>query len=156
MPDRSGLRNEIVITAQPMGKRFEGTLTTGATPLPGTCVKLVTAGTWTIGCAAADGGAGPVTILVEDRLQGGTTTQAYLDSARCFLYTPMPGDVLQMLVKNLSGTGDTVALGALYGIEAASGKLIANSSFAMPCFQCVEAHAALTVDTLCLFRYNPL
>jgi len=155
MPDRAGLRNEIIITVQPQGVFFEGLLHTGSTPLPGTCMKLNSTNDYSPGTGGADGSDQPVIILLPDRLQGGTCTQVYADSSRAFFYVPQPGEVFQLLVKNLSGTGDTVAVGALYGIEASSGKLIANSSFAQPCFQCIEAHVALTADTLCLFRYAP-
>jgi hypothetical protein len=154
MPDRSGLRNEIVVTAQPMGKRHEGTL--GAiTPLPGTCMYFAAAGTMLAGNVGPTNGiAQEIIILTEDRLQGGSNVTAYASGARCFLYYPLPGDELQLLVKTQSGTA-TNAVGSFWGIEGSSGKLLPNSGFALAPFVLLESFVHSGIDGLHLFRYAP-
>jgi len=55
---------------------------------------------------AAKGVAG-LKIAVEDALQGKTVTQAYAVGDVCFMYEPLPGDEVQLLIKD----GETIAIG---------------------------------------------
>lgn len=155
MPDRSNLRNAIIISADPQGKFLEGALTTGYTPKPGTCMQQDSSGNWLPGTPGADGSAQEVVILLPDYMSGQAPTTAYIDSAHCFLYVPANGDELNLLVANIAGTGDTHLQQERLMIQASSGKLIINSSGAMVPFTLLEAiSSALTVDTLSLVRYN--
>lgn len=150
--------NRIVLESQPRGRFFEGTLTTGITPLPGTCIKRATAAdTWGVGCGASDGTHGLVAVLVEDDLQGRTSSDAYVDSAHFFAYIPAQGERMNMLVANPSGTSDHFTQGDLMMIQATTGKLIANSAGTMVPFIILDTQASfLAADTLiaCHFTGN--
>lgn len=99
---------------------------------------------------AADGNWDPTTstvglsIAVEDALQGKTVNNAYADGDRLFIYHPMPGDVVNVLV--VSGTnvavGDKLAVGSGGKFaETANGNLIA-----------LEGPGALAADALVACR----
>lgn len=152
--------NEIVVSANARGRKKEGILN-GALQ-PGVCVE-VSAGVepvsgehdWSVFNAAADGDQRLVTVLDRDHNQGKLATAAYVDNDRCFLYCPLPGDELNMLVANIAGTGDTFAIGDILMIDDGTGKLIATTgSPESESFIVMETIAtALTVDTLvhCMF-----
>lgn len=150
--------NRIVLESQPRGRFFEGTLKTGTTPLPGTCIKRDTATeTWLPGCGASDGTHGLVAVLKEDDLQGRTSADAYADSAHFYGYMPANGERMNMLVLNPSGTSDHFTQGDLMMIQAASGKLIANSAGTMVPFVIIDTQPSfLAADTLiqCYFTGN--
>lgn len=147
-------RNAIVLSSVPKGRSFEGTLTSGQTPKPGQCVKLVSAGTWSVGVAdGADGGIGPITIVTEDVYNGKTSLDAYADGAHVFLYNPGPGDELNLMRADIAGTGDDQAIGDLLMIQNSSGKLIANSS-GKRVFQALEAIVNPTADQLTMVLFS--
>lgn len=50
-------------------------------------------------------------ILLEDEQQGCTASTAYVSGTVCRVYTPLPGDELNLLFANVAGTGDTFAIG---------------------------------------------
>lgn len=135
---------EIIISANPQGK-FEECVISG-TPLPGTCMELVP-GTAPIGgkftfrnVTRANGAKGPVCVLLPDRDQGKLATDAYVSGTRGFLYWPIAGEELNMLLRETSGTGTTgeVAIGDLLAIEKATGELMAAGALASAPFQLRE------------------
>lgn len=153
--------NEIIVSANPRGQFEEGTIS--GTPKPGTVMQVAAATapvsgrfTWEVYDLAADANRGPIAVLLPDSLQGTLATVAYTTGARCFLYFPAMGELLNMLVANIAGTSDTFAIGDKLIVDDGTGKLIATtgSPEAEP-FDCMETvSTALTADTLTLCRYT--
>ena len=122
--------NEILISAEPNGRFLEGIVY--GTPKPGTCMQIKAATepnsgrlTWEVFNQTADGDARLVAVLLQDALQGRTFDDAYASGDRCFLYCPLPGDELNMLVTDINtGTSDTFAIGDLLMIDDGTGKLV--------------------------------
>ena len=147
--------NEIIVTSEPHGRFIEGTVS--GTPKPGTCmqIKAATAAdangrhTWEVYNRAADGNQYLVAVLLPDHYRGKLVSDAYVTGDHCFLYCPLPGDELNMLVANIVGTSDDFAVGDLLIIDDGTGKLIATTGTpeAEP-FEVLETKAALTADTL--------
>lgn len=120
---------------EPKGRFMEGFIAAGETPYPGTIMQIdptvaLKSGrhTFKIYNRDADGDRplGPLFVLREDYLRGRGMSDAYAAGDRCFLYAPLPGDELNVLVKNLSGTGtaDDYAAGELMTVDDTTGKLI--------------------------------
>lgn len=162
--------NEIIVSADPKG-HFEECLVSG-TPKPGTCMELLPAQT-TVDTSTTPGGfpiaatsrrftyraksltagsKGPVCVLLPDHLQGKTAADAYVTLTRGFLYWPIAGEEMNMLVADVAGTGDDVAVGDLMGIDAA-GKLHANSSYTSAPFAALEPVTDPTADYLLFVKY---
>jgi hypothetical protein len=137
--------NEIIVSAEPQGRFIEGIIS-GALK-PGICVQLVAATepvggrfTWGVYDAAADGDQRLVAVLLPDSLQGKLATDAYVSGDRCFLYCPIAGEELNMLVTDPdTGTTETWAIGDLLMIDDGTGKLIdTTGSPEMESFICLE------------------
>lgn len=161
--------NAILVSTYANGKFFEGTVS-GALK-PGTVVERTSAapvnGTFTYGAPArATGAIGPIIVLLPDPFRGAlgvgaslgtnlgaTPGDAYADGDRGFFYMPEAGDELNMIVASVSGTADDVARGALFGVQTATGKLIANSSYASAPFQANEVITDPTADYLLWVTY---
>jgi len=146
---------EIIVTANPRGVKAEGFVS--GTPKPGTCMQVKAATepvggrhTWEVFNADADGNRRIIAILLPKRLEGGLETAAYVDGDRCYLYFPLPGDMLNMLVANISGTSDTFGIGDLLMVDDGTGKLIAStgSPESEPFVMMETVSTALTADTL--------
>lgn len=157
--------NKIVVSAYPRGIFSEGTLKTGITPKPGTIMQIdVSAGidsngkfTFELYDADADGGRpiGPLYVLLPDENAGMTATGTYTDSARCFLYTPLPGEELNCLVADVSGTGDDHAVGEMLIVDKGTGEL--NATTGTPesePFMLLETITDPTADTLAHVIYT--
>lgn len=157
--------NKIVVASNPKGIFSEGTLKTGITPKPGTILQIdASAGidnngnfTFELFDADADGGRpkGPLYVLLPDESQGKLATEAYADSDRCFLYTPLPGEELNLLVADVAGTGDDHALGEMLIVDDGTGKL--NATTGTPetePFMLLEAITDPTADTLAHVIYT--
>lgn len=130
------------------------------TPKPGTCMTVKAATepvngrhTYEAYNRDGDGNRAEVAILLEDKNQGKTVDDAYVSGTHGQLYFPQAGDLLQMLLQNQGGTGDSFAIGDYLMIDDGTGKLIASSSPENEPFVVMETQAALTADTLvlCLF-----
>ena len=153
--------NEIVLSGEPRGRFYEGIIASGETPKPGTVMQIQAAVepiggrlTWEMFDAGADGDQRLIAVLLPDQLQGKMATDAYAAGDRCFLYIPLPGDELNMLVSNISGTSDSFAIGDLLMVNDGDGELIATTgSPESESFIVMETVAALTADTLvhCMF-----
>jgi hypothetical protein len=126
--------NCIIVSANPRGVFMEGFIAAGQTPKPGTWMQVdptvaLKSGrhTFKIYAPGADGEhpLGALYILREDPMRPITT--AYAAGDRAFLYTPVAGEELNCLVKNLTGTADDHAAGEKMMIDDSSGMLIATT-----------------------------
>ncbi len=125
--------NEIIVTSPERGVRLEGFVS--GTPKPGTVMQIVggtapVAGrfTWEVYDADSDGDQRIIAVLLPDHLQGKTATDAYASGDRCYLYCPIMGEQLNMLIADVSGTGtagsENKAIGDLLMVDDGTGKLI--------------------------------
>lgn len=150
--------NRIVVSECAYGRHMEGIIAAGETPSPGMIVQIQAATalqggrhTWEIYNADADGGRpkGPYIVLKEDLLQGKTTADAYAAGARAFGYVPLPGDELNLLLLNISGTADDHPLGEILIVDDTTGKLIVTTgSPETEVAMLLEAVTDPTADTL--------
>jgi hypothetical protein len=115
---------------------MEGFIAAGETPKPGQILQVQSAtalksGRHTFEMYNADqsGGRpkGPFYVLLEDAYQGKTVDDAYVAGDRCFLYTPLPGDELNLIVKNLAGTADDHAKGEILIVDDTTGKMVVTT-----------------------------
>lgn len=162
--------SEIIVTSNPKGVFREGYVS--GTPKPGTVMeqKIGTAirgGRWTYEPAgttansganqgmAADGNRLPICVLLPDHLQGKLATDAYADGDRCFLYFPVAGEELNMIIENQSGTADDFVPGDKLIVDDGTGKLLISASTpeAEP-FICLETITDPTADTLAWVMYT--
>lgn len=128
--------NGIIVSSEPKGHFVEGYVKTGETFYPGMAVQIDADGTevgnrfvYEIYNADADGGRpkGPIVIVLEDGLQGKTTSDSYAAGVKFFGYTPLPGDELNLLIANIAGTADDHAKGEMLIIDDTTGKFIATT-----------------------------
>lgn len=167
--------NKIVISSDPRGRFIEGFLshTDSTTPKPGTCMEIdtgvepvggrftwepfgVTAASSNQG-VAADGDQRLIAVLLPDTLQGVAADTAYSaatsgpsgnGSVRIFMYIPLPGDELNMIVEDVGGTGDDIAIGNILEVDDGTGKLILSTSGESEPFIALETITNPTADTL--------
>jgi hypothetical protein len=130
--------SKILITGEPQGRHFEGPISIASgTLLPGTIMQIKAATaidgnghfTFTQYNRDADGNrpAGPYFVLME-KGEGYTYAEAYSDGDHCHVYAPLPGDELNILWSTAgTGTGDSVAVGALAIIDDGTGLLVATT-----------------------------
>lgn len=150
----AGLGPGIIVSAEPQG-RFEECIVSG-TPKPGTVMEVKAAtervsGKWTYQAFSGSSGAKQeIAVLLPDHLQGKLATDAYVTLTRGFLYFPLPGELLNMLMADVAGTGDDHAIGDLLMVQTATGKLIVDSSGASKPFKCMETVTDPTADALTL------
>lgn len=151
--------NDIIVSSNPRGVFIEGIV--NGTPKPGTVMQLDVSEapvqgkfTWEPYNADADGNQRLIAVLRPDHLQGKKATEAYADGDVCFLYCPVMGEELNMLLKNVGGTGDSFSRGDRLIVDDGNGKLINTTGTpeSEP-FQILEDVPALTEDTLahCMF-----
>lgn len=126
--------NKIIVTEKPRGVFLEGYV--NAALKPGVVVQVdVSEGVGDDGrfdfeaFAVGDGlrNIGPNFILLEDKFNGRDATTAYVSGDRCWCYVPIPGEELNMILQDVSGTGDDHALGDLFILDSGTGKLIATT-----------------------------
>jgi hypothetical protein len=146
----------IIVSAEPRGIYLEGII--GDTSKPGTMMQLqatvMTQGvgefTWVCYAPGTSGDPRLVAILLADELQGGDVATAYVSGKKCFLYCPLAGEILNILLKDIAGTGDTHTIGDRVYAETGSGKFLVQSTSAnISQFTLLETLAAPTADTLC-------
>jgi len=154
---------EIIVSANPRGVMHEGPIT--GTPKPGTIMQIdVSEGingdgrfTWEAYNRDADGNrpAGPLAILLPDRLQGKLHTDAYAAGDHGFLYTPIAGEEFNCLLLDVSGTGDDHAFGEILIVDDGTGKLVATTGTPeTEPFMLLEAVTDPIADTLLHVIYN--
>lgn len=125
------LGNEIIVNPGingPRGRLESGTV--DGTPKPGTCMQLKTATaavngqfTWVVYNVASDGQPAPVVVALRDDMRGRLASDAYVTANQIFLYWPVVGDELNMLVD--ASLGD-IAIGDKFQIDDGTGKLVAG------------------------------
>lgn len=149
--------NEIIVSTNPKGVFKEGIVS--GTPKPGTIMEVTTAApvagrfTWQASTRTS-GAKGLIAVLLPDQLQGKTATDAYVSGTRCFLYCPVAGEELNLLVGDQAGTADDVTAGSsLFGVEQTTGKLKLNSSYTSAPFLALETFTDPTADLLCHVLY---
>lgn len=149
--------NSIILAAHPRGHFQEGYIS--GTPKPAVCLEIVPATALVNGretfrvVTRASGAIGIITVLDADWMQGKTTSDAYVTGTRCFAYNPVMGEEMNMRVTDVTGTGDDVAIGDLFGVEQNTGALKANSSYASAPFQAMETITDPAADYLLFTRY---
>lgn len=162
--------NEIIVSADPKGTFMEGIIS--GTPTPGICVQIKASvapvsGRFTFEAVTrADGAKGPIFVLLPDQLQGkigvgaalGTNLghavgDAYVSGTRCFVYAPIAGEDLNLVALSVAGTADDVAIGALFGVDQNTGKILADNSFASAPFQALEVITDPTTDYMLWVKY---
>lgn len=131
--------NTIIVSApeSPRGVLMEGYIATGETPKPGTILQrdptvALRGGraTYKLYNRDADGNhpQGAFWVLLEDRFRGErTVSSAYAAGDRCFLYCPMQGEELNLLVANLAGTADDHPAGEILMVDDGTGMLVATT-----------------------------
>lgn len=154
----------IIVTADPKGQFDEGFIAAGETPKPGTILQrdptvALRGGrhTYPIYNRDADGNmpAGSHWVLLHDAYQGKTVSDAYAAGDRCFLYSPRAGEELNLIVENLTGTGDDHALGELLMINDGTGKLIVTTGTPeVEVAQLLEVITDPTADTLAWVQWS--
>lgn len=156
--------NRIIVTSPIHGHRESGIIV--GTPKPGTVMQIdVSAGlgannilSWEPYGAgpniAADGERGIIAVLLEDVLQGKTVDDAYTTGQIGPLYFPVPGEELNMIVENLSGTADDHSFGDKLMVDDGTGKLIAVSSEEAEPFILLEDIVDPTADTLAHCKFT--
>lgn len=156
--------NSIIVSAQPQGRFAEGYIAAGETPKPGQILQIQMATalkgglhTYEIYNADADGGRpkGPIFVLLEDAYQGRTVSDAYAAGEWCRLYTPLPGDELNMILGDVAGTGDDHTKGEMLIIDDTTGKLVATTgSPETEVAQLKETVTDPTADTLAWVQWT--
>jgi hypothetical protein len=154
--------NKIVVNADARGHYEWGFLLTGEKP--GTIMQIdasvaLKAGkhTWKVYTRDADGDqpAGPFAVVDHEPYLGRDATTAYAAGDFAKLYIPLPGDELNLLFKNLTGTADDVAIGTIMTVDTTTGKLIPTTG--TPETEPAVALEALTdptADTLLWVRWS--
>lgn len=153
--------NKIILSANPQGKFLEGIV--DGTPKPGTVMQIKTPFSnngrheWEAYTTNSpqNGNRRLIAVLLEDDNQGKLITDAYVDGTRCFLYVPIAGEELNMLILNLSGTADDHAAGELLMVNDGDGKLVvsAGTPESEP-FMLLEAITDPTADVLAPCMYT--
>jgi hypothetical protein len=146
------MSNATTIVCKGRGHFDEGTLATGNLPKPGQAVTLTSAGTYELFNGAADGDRSEMAIVVEDALLGKLKTDAYADSANVYLYFPLPGDEIQILVVS----GENIAIGDKLIADDGTGKFIetTGSPEREPFVALESTGGALAADGHVLCRYT--
>lgn len=164
------LGNRIIVSEEPRGRFIEGIITD--TSKPGTVMEIdwsesiinnsefsweaygTTAADGIRG-VAADGDRRVIAVLLEDKMQGKIATDAYVAGGRCFLYVPIAGELLNMLILDISGTGDDLRLADPLIVNDGDGKLIETTGDpeSEP-FICLEALTDPVADALLLCMYT--
>ena len=159
-----------ILLASPTRGVTEQIIVSG-TPKPGTCMEMVPA-TEPVGglfsyavygtqaasggnFVAADGNKKAVAVLLEKDQEAKIYSDAYATGDRGRVYFPIPGEELNMLFENQSGTADAFAIGDEAMIDDGTGKLLAvdSDAEAQP-FTVRETKAALTADAWIRCRFN--
>lgn len=160
----------IVASGSPRGV-FRDVIIIG-TPKPGTVLEMTSAeevqGKISYGLPArASGAKGDIAVYYPDELQGAigvgaslganlghTPGDAAVSGTIGRIYFPIAGEDLNMIVASVAGTADDVAVGAKFGVQTGTGKLIADSSYTSCPFESLETITDPTADYVACFRYT--
>ena len=151
------LGNNIVITGQPRGVFIEGSAIAG-TPKPGVMMQIdvseVAVGgrfEWEVYNQSVDAQMGLVAILLPDTLRGQIATTAYVAGERCFMYVPVAGEEMNVLLQDVAGTADDFVVGDRLIVDDGTGKFLATTGTAADKsepFMVMEAITDPVADTL--------
>ncbi len=128
--------NGIIVQGEPHGVFNEGVVATGETFYPGMIVQrdptvALAAGrqTFKIYNRDADGDqpAGAFWVVYHNYLLGQTVTDSYAAGSRTFVYCPLAGEEMNLLVENIAGTADDHTAGEILMVNDGTGKLIATT-----------------------------
>ncbi len=154
--------NAIIVTSDPKGQFDEGVIT-GALK-PGTVLQrdptvALQGGRHTYKAydrgADGDRPAGALWILLHDGYQGKTVLDAYVTGTRCFVYSPRPGEQFNLLLADVTGTGDDHTKGEILMVDDGTGKLIATTgSPETESFLLLESFTDPTADQLAWVEYS--
>lgn len=157
--------SEIVVSTYKRGLQISGYVKTALTFKPGMCVEI----DWTIDeinglhtmkyyTADADGGRpkGPLIIVDVDFLQGKTTSDSYTAGQLFSGYIPVAGEQLNILLLDITGTGDDHTRGEVVIPDSGTGKFIATtgSPEIEPFILAETPPADPTADYLCHAYYT--
>ncbi len=126
--------NGIIVTADPKGQFEEGFIYTGQTPKPGQILQreyttALKGGRWTYKLydRAADGDrpAGSLWILLPQLHRH--VDVAYAAGEACQVYSPRAGEEYNLMLADVSGTGDDHLIGEIMIVDDSTGKLIATT-----------------------------
>lgn len=160
--------NSVILTSPPKGNFQEGIITD--TSIPGMVLEMKPT-TLPVGGrmsyrarSAAAGSKGDILLLLNDGLQGklavgaatafgpGGAGDAYVANTRCFLYEPVMGEELNILIGSVAGTADDVAIGDLFGVNN-DGKWKANSAYTSAPMKANEVITDPTADYMLWATY---
>ncbi len=146
----------IIVSSEPRGVFLEGVIDDSSKP--GTQMEMVPNSTFVGGrphwraSTRNDGAKGPVFVLREDKSQGKTATDAYVSGTRCFLYAPVAGEQLNLLMSDVTGTGDLVTQGDIF-MTTQGGLIRANQGGTSAPFQAMESLAQVSGSNLLWISY---
>lgn len=148
--------NAIIVSSEPKGVYLDGILS--GTPKPGTCMELMStaevagAGTWRVYQPGTDGNQRLVAVLLENYLLGGLNSAAFATGDRIMIYCPLPGEEMNCIFGDVSGTGtgSDITRGAPLIIDSGTGELVNSvaASVESEPFMSMETVSDLTADYL--------
>jgi len=120
----------VIVITSPYGRKVEGII--NDTSKPGTIMQIdtsvttLTGGEWTYKAAApgTDGLKIVCLVLMEDKGQGKTIDDAYVAGKKCEMWSPNPGDELNVRVGEVAGTGNSYTVNDRLIIDAEDGILV--------------------------------
>lgn len=144
--------SRIIVASEPRGIFLEGTIS--GTPYPGTVMQVGTASpvsgefTYVVYAPTSDGDPRLWVVLLEDELQGTPFSTAYVTGTRGFLYVPIPGEHMNMLVagEQATGSANVYTIGERLIAQHNTGLLIAATSSTQAAPFTVLENITLTAD----------
>lgn len=147
--------NKIVVSGEPRGVWYDVIVADALKP--GVMVQIkataLVNGVLTVETYApgTDGKGRVPMILCEDELQGGIYSTTYTAGSHGRVYIPLPGELVNILLANISGTGDDHAIGERVIADTGTGKFIVTTgSPESEPFQLLEAVTDPVADTWAL------
>ncbi len=158
--------SSIIVVSDPKGQFEEGVVATGETFYPGMVVQRDASVALKSGKhiykyynRAADGDMpeGSHWVVTERllALQGKIYSDSYAAGERVSLYSPRAGEEMNLLLLNISGTGDDHTAGEILMVNDGDGKLIATTgSPEVEVAQLLESVTDPTADTLAWCQWS--
>lgn len=127
--------NKIVVTPNPKGVFKEGRIRGPETPGIAMQIDVSEAKQggrfqWEPFNGAFDAQQNLIAILLPNGLEGQTAAQVYADGDRCFLYCPIPGEEMNILLQDQSGTADDFVVGDKLIVDDGTGKFLISAGTA--------------------------
>ena len=131
MPSTTNARGNKVVIGDECGVRVAGIV--AGTPYPGTVLEIQTPfyrggqHLFRVYQPGTDGERRTIFVLLEDDLQGFKLGDAAVDGKLRQIYIPAPGEMLNMLLADVAGTGDDHTALEMLIVDTGTGKLIATT-----------------------------